>query len=44
MLNARFINFDKWVSHQFPLDDINKAFELANNPGINKMKITVYID
>ncbi len=44
MLHAGLINFDKWVSHRFPLEEINKAFETANDPDINKMKITVYMD
>ena len=42
MFSDGMINFDKWVSHRFPLDEIDKAFETANNPDIDKMKITIY--
>ena len=43
LLEAGAINFEGWVSHRIPFDNIQEAFEIANDPNIDKMKIIVYL-
>lgn len=43
LLESKMVNFKDWVSHRFKLDEIQEAFDIFNNPLINKMKIMIEI-
>ena len=43
MLESKMINFEDWVTHRFELNEIQKAFDIANDPLVNKMKIIIEI-
>lgn len=43
LLESKLINFEDFVTHRFKLDEIQKAFDTANNPSIDQMKIIIEI-
>lgn len=43
LLESKKINLEGWVSHRLKLDEIQKAFDIANDININKLKIIIEI-
>jgi threonine dehydrogenase-like Zn-dependent dehydrogenase len=43
LLENKKVNIDDIATHYFKLDEISKAFDIANNPDTNKMKIMIKI-
>ena len=43
LLESKKINLEGWVSHRFKFDEIQKAFDIANDHMVNKMKIIIEI-
>ncbi|MCL4378431.1 MAG: NAD(P)-dependent alcohol dehydrogenase [Actinobacteria bacterium] len=43
LLEAKKLNLDGWVSHRYNLDEIQKAFDVANDPDVDKLKIIIEI-
>ena len=43
LLESKKINLEGWVSHRLKLDEIQKAFDIANDINVNKLKIIIEI-
>lgn len=43
LIEAKMINLNGWISHRYRLNEIQKAFDVANDPDINKLKIIIEV-